>query len=168
MARVADSPEHGRSDSASRDIDATPLDVFAAFADATSLMKWLPPSGMTGRALEYDFRPGGRYRLELRYTGEQPDAPGKTTDSTDVTQGLFLELIPGRRIKQSVRFDSTDPAFAGEMTMTWAIEPAQEGSRVTVTADDVPPGISKSDHDAGLRSSLDQLAAFVGDASSSG
>jgi uncharacterized protein YndB with AHSA1/START domain len=118
---------------------------------------------MTGRALEYDFRPGGRYRLELRYTGEPSDAPGKTTDSTDVTQGHFLELIPGRSIQQSVRFDSTDPSFAGEMTMTWTFEPSREGSRVTVTADHVPPGISKSDHDAGLRSSLDQLAAFVGD-----
>jgi uncharacterized protein YndB with AHSA1/START domain len=158
---------HGRTDSASRNVTATPSDVFAAFADATSLMKWLPPPGMTGRALEYDFRPGGRYRLELRYTGEPPDAPGKTTDSTDVTQGLFLDLIPGRRIKQSVRFDSPDPAFAGEMTMTWTFEGTPEGSRVTVTADDVPPGISKSDHDAGLRSSLDQLAVFLGASSSS-
>jgi hypothetical protein len=39
--------------------------------------------------------------------------------------------------------------------------------RVTATADKVPPGISKSDHDAGLRSSLDQLAAFVGDSAAS-
>jgi uncharacterized protein YndB with AHSA1/START domain len=160
VARVADSPDDGRSDSRSRDIAASPSDVFAAFAEATALMKWLPP-------LEYDFRPGGRYRLELRYTGEQPDAPGKTTDDADVTQGVFLELLPGRRIEQSVRFDSTDPAFAGEMTMTWTFERTPEGSRVTVTADNVPPGISKSDHDAGLRSSLDQLAAFLGDSSSS-
>jgi uncharacterized protein YndB with AHSA1/START domain len=167
VARVADSPDDGRSDSRSRDIAASPSDVFAAFAEATALMKWLPPPGMTGRALEYDFRPGGRYRLELRYTGEQPDAPGKTTDDADVTQGVFLELLPGRRIEQSVRFDSTDPAFAGEMTMTWTFERTPEGSRVTVTADNVPPGISKSDHDAGLRSSLDQLAAFLGDSSSS-
>ena len=167
MAGVADSPEHGRSDSASRSIGATPSDVFAAFADAASLMKWLPPPGMTGRALEYDFRPGGRYRLELRYAGEQPDAPGKTTDSTDVTQGLFRELVPGRRIEQTVRFDSPDPAFAGEMTMTWTFERTPEGSRVTVTADNVPPGIGKADHDAGLRSSLDQLAAFVGDSAAS-
>jgi uncharacterized protein YndB with AHSA1/START domain len=166
VARVADSPGQGRSDSATRDIRAAPSDIFAAFADAASLMKWLPPSGMTGRALEYDFRPGGRYRLELRYTGDPSDAPGKTTNRTDVTHGLFLELIPGRRIKQSVRFESTDPAFGGEMSMTWTFERTREGSRVTVTADDVPPGIGKSDHDAGLRSSLDQLAAFVGGSAS--
>jgi uncharacterized protein YndB with AHSA1/START domain len=164
---MSDSPDRGRSDSASCDIAAPPSSIFAAFAEASSLMKWLPPAGMTGRALEYDFRPGGRYRLELRYTGEQPDASGKTTERTDVTEGLFLELIPGRLIRQSVRFDTTDPAFAGEMTMTWTFEPTREGSRVTVTADDVPPGIARSDHDAGMRSSLDQLAAFVGGSSSS-
>jgi uncharacterized protein YndB with AHSA1/START domain len=167
VARVADSAGHGRTDSASRTIGAAPSDIFAAFADAASLMKWLPPSGMTGRALEYDFRPGGRYRLELRYAGEQSDAPGKTTDNTDITHGLFLELIPGRRIKQSVRFESADPAFAGEITMTWTFEGTPEGSRVTVTADDVPAGISKADHDEGLRSSLEQLAAFVGDPAAS-
>ena len=32
---------------------------------------------------------------------------------------------------------------------------------VTVTADNVPSGISKADHDIGLKSSLDHLARFV-------
>jgi hypothetical protein len=32
---------------------------------------------------------------------------------------------------------------------------------VTVTADNVPSGISKADHDRALRSSLDNLAGFV-------
>ncbi len=32
---------------------------------------------------------------------------------------------------------------------------------VTVTAENVPNGISRADHDAGLRSSLDNLAGFV-------
>lgn len=32
---------------------------------------------------------------------------------------------------------------------------------MTVTADKVPSGISKADHDVGLRSSLDHLARFV-------
>ncbi len=34
-------------------------------------------------------------------------------------------------------------------------------ARVTVTADNVPNGISKADHDAGMRSSLENLTAFV-------
>lgn len=160
---MPDNASHPRVDTASRVIDALPAEIYAAFSDAASLMKWLPPSGMTGRAIEYDFRLGGSYRIELRYAGEQATASGKTTDQTDISKGHFLELRPEHRIKQSVQFDSNDPAFAGEMTMTWSFEPTAEGTRVTIRADHVPRGISKADHDAGLRSSLDQLAAFVGD-----
>jgi len=69
--------------------------------------------------------------------------------------------LPGRRIKQSVEFESSDPAFTGEMTMTWSFDTAADGTIVTVTADNVPNGISKADHDAGLRSSLENQAAFV-------
>ncbi len=86
---------------------------------------------------------------------------GKTTGGSDITLGRFVELVPGRRIVQSVEFESSDRAYSGEMTMTWSFEPAPEGAMVTVTADNVPGGISKADHDAGLRSSLDNLARFV-------
>ena len=155
------SSDRPRSDTASRQISASPDTLYRAFVDPTSLMKWLPPSGMTGRALEYDFRVGGRYRIELRHEGEAPAGSGKTTDRTDVTKGRFIELVPGRRITQSVEFESGDPAFAEEMMITWSIEPTPEGAMVRVTAADVPSGISKEDHDAGLRSSLDNLARFV-------
>jgi uncharacterized protein YndB with AHSA1/START domain len=151
----------GRSDTASRLISASPATLYQAFVDPKSLMKWLPPSGMSGQALEYDFRVGGRYRIELRHEGEESIGSGKTTDRTDVTKGRFIELIPGRRVAQSVEFESSDPAFAGEMTLTWSFEPAPAGAMVRVTADNVPTGITKADHDVGLRSSLDNLARFV-------
>lgn len=151
--------EPRRIDSASRTIDAPAQLVFQAFVQPASLMAWLPPQGMSGRAIEYDFREGGRYRIELRY--EQDAGAGKTTGQTDITQGRFLELIAGRRITQSVEFESDDPSFAGEMMMAWSFEPVSKGTLVTIVATNVPSGISKADHDAGLRSSLDQLAAFV-------
>lgn len=150
-----------RSDAATRVIGASPDTIYQAFANAASLMQWLPPSGMSAQALEYDFRKGGRYRIELRYDEKMSTESGKTTDRTDVTNGRFLELLPGRYIKQSVEFESSDPAFTGEMTMTWSFDTAADGTIVTVTADNVPNGISKADHDAGLRSSLENLAAFV-------
>jgi uncharacterized protein YndB with AHSA1/START domain len=159
---MASNANHRRSDTASRLIRAAPDTIYRAFASAASLMKWLPPSGMTGRALEYDFSDGGRYRIELQYEGERTGS-GKTTDSSDITKGHFLELAPGRRIKQSVEFESSDSAFAGTMTITWSFEPTHEGTMVTVTADNVPDGISKADHAAGLRSSIENLARFVAD-----
>jgi hypothetical protein len=62
---------------------------------------------------------------------------------------------------QRAIFQSDDPAFAGAMTVTWSFAGVDGGTEVTVVCDDVPSGISKEDHDAGLRSSLDNLAAFV-------
>jgi uncharacterized protein YndB with AHSA1/START domain len=153
-------PESRRTDTASRLISAPPDAVYQAFEQPASLMAWLPPSGMHGHVLEYDFREGGSYQIELRYDEGTANAVGKTTDQSDVTSGRFVELKPGRRITQSVLFDSGEPALAGEMTITWAFQPAPGGTQVTVTAANVPPGISKADHDAGLRSSLDNLAHF--------
>jgi uncharacterized protein YndB with AHSA1/START domain len=150
-----------RTDIASRVIGAPPDVIYQAFARPASLMRWLPPSGMSGEVLEYDFRDGGHYRIELRYNDKTGAGPGRTTSRTDITKGRFLELLHGRRITQSVEFESSDPTFAGEMTLTWLFEPAQEGSIVTVTAENVPSGISKADHDAGLKSSLDHLAGVV-------
>jgi uncharacterized protein YndB with AHSA1/START domain len=124
-------------------------------------MAWLPPEGMTGRVLQLEPREGGRYRIELTLEGEGHGVSGKTTERTDVTHGRFLELVPGRRIVQSVEFDSADPAFAGTMVMTWSLEPTGEGTIVTVSAVDVPPGISARDHEAGLASSLENLALFT-------
>ncbi len=150
----------GRTDTASRLIQASPESIYEAFTDGSTLMNWLPPHGMTGRALEYQFEEGGHYRIELRY-GDESQSSGKTTDRTDVSKGRFVELVAGRRIRQTVEFESDDKAFSREMTMTWTFDPAPQGASVSVTAENVPSGISMVDHNEGLTSSLENLAAFV-------
>lgn len=152
-------PSGRRRDTASRTISADPDRIWQAFSDPESLMAWLPPGQMTGRALEYDFREGGRYRIELTYDGSA--GAGKTTGRTDISAGRFLSLDPAKRLVQTVEFESDDVAFAGEMRMTWSFEPVPQGTRVTITAENVPPGISQADHDAGLRGSLENLANFL-------
>jgi len=62
---------------------------------------------------------------------------------------------------QAVDFVSDDPSFAGTMTMTWEVTPIDGGSRVDVTADNVPDGISEDDHAAGLTSFLANLADYL-------
>lgn len=147
-----------RSDTASR-IIAAPRDViYAALVDPEALRTWLPPEGMTGEILEFDPRPGGAFRMELRY----PEAGhGKTTDDSDLVEAEFAELVPGERVVQLVRFRSDDPDFAGTMRMVWDLEPMPEGTRVIILAEDVPPGIRAEDHAVGLRSSLENLDRYV-------
>jgi uncharacterized protein YndB with AHSA1/START domain len=150
-----------RTDTATRFVPAPPDAVYLAFVEAEALMAWLPPRGMSGRILLFEPWEGGRYRIELALEGEGRCLTGKTTGRTDVTSGRFLEMIPGRRIAQAVEFESDDPAFAGTMVMTWSLEPAGEGTQVSVSASDVPSGISAADHAAGLASSLENLERFL-------
>lgn len=150
-----------RIDTASLRIAADVRAVYDAFENPAALATWLPPEGMLGRVIEYDFRAGGNYRIELTYPAEEAPDVGKTTGRTDVSFGRFLALERDTRIVQSVQFEAEDPAFAGEMTLTWFFEASAGATRVTVAAENVPAGIDPADHLAGLRSSLENLSRFV-------
>jgi uncharacterized protein YndB with AHSA1/START domain len=149
-----------RIDSAQRVIAAPLEQVFAAFVDPVELMAWLPPSGMRGQIERFDARPGGPYRMVLTYL-DGSDAPGKSSAETDIVEGRFLEIVPGVRVVQAVDFVSDAPAFAGTMTMTWAVAASNDGALVTFTAEDVPEGISADAHIEGMTSSLLNLAAHL-------
>lgn len=149
-----------RKDIASRIVKAPPQAVYEAFMNPKALVAWLPPEGMEGRIDAFDAREGGTYRMTLTYT--DPDHPaGKTSDNSDVAQGEFLELVPGKRIVQRIVFESEDPAFAGAMMMTWNLDEVSEGTEVTIICENVPEGISQNDHEAGMNSTLANLAAFL-------
>jgi uncharacterized protein YndB with AHSA1/START domain len=149
-----------RTDTASRVIAAPRQRVFDALVDPDALLAWLPPSGMSGRFERFDARPGGSYRLVLTYD-DPGAAQGKATADSDVVEARFVDITAGERVVQAVDFVSDDPDFAGTMTMTWEVEEVGEGTRVRITADDVPDGISAEDHAEGLSSSLTNLAAHL-------
>lgn len=150
-----------RTDSASRAIHASPEAIYRAFMDPEALVAWLPPAGMKARLFSFDPHPGGGYRMALSYEETDHPAHGKTSEHADVVEARFRELVPNERIVQVVAFESDDPAFAGEMTMTWSLAAMADGTMTTILCENVPVGISKEDHDAGLRSTLNNLAAFV-------
>lgn len=106
----------------------------------------------------FDPRPGGLFRMTLRFASE---SGGKTTQDTDVISGRFVDLEPDECVVQEFDFVSDDPAFAGTMRMTWGLTWCIEGTEVSVIAENVPSGISKEDHAVGLASSLANLAACV-------
>jgi uncharacterized protein YndB with AHSA1/START domain len=150
----------GRTDRAGRVIAAPPTAVYGALLDREALEAWLPPDGMRGRIERWDPRPGGGFRMVLTYL-DPTDSPGKTSDATDVVDVSFADLMPPTRVVQRAVFEADDPLFAGTMTMTWSFTAAGEGTEVTVTATDVPPGIDQAAHEAGIASSLANLASYV-------
>lgn len=98
----------------------------------------------------------------MRLTYNDPENKrGKSSDDADEVEVRFVKLISPKRIEQEVTFESDDPAFSGVMRMTWTLNGVEDGTLVTIRAEDVPPGIRPEDHEAGMNSTLDNLALFV-------
>jgi uncharacterized protein YndB with AHSA1/START domain len=116
---------------------------------------------MSSQVHDFDPRPGGAYRMSLRYDNADHRVAGKSSADEDVVEGRFFELAPNQRVVEVVEFASDDPAFAGEMTITTSLVPESNGTTVTIECRDVPPGIKPSDHQEGLASTLANLAAFT-------
>jgi uncharacterized protein YndB with AHSA1/START domain len=154
-----------RVDRASRVMAAPRERVFQAFVDPQAIVRWLPPSGARAVLEAFDPRPGGRFRMTLIF-GEGGATKRKTSENSDTVDGRFVDLIPLELIEQQVSFESDDPQFAGTMGMTWTLTEMPKGTLVSVAATDVPDGITPGEHQAGMNSSLANLAAYVESAGS--
>src|SRR5215471_18598971 len=123
--------ESKRIDTASKFIKASPSKIYDAFTKPGAIETWLPPEGMTGHMLTFDFRVGGMYRMRLSYRGQE-HMPGKTSKDSDEVEVRFLKLIRDKRIEQSVSFNTESTEFLGEMSITWVLEKSEQGTNVTV------------------------------------
>jgi len=147
----------GRTDRAEYLAAAGPDAVWTALTGPARVALWLPPEGMTARVHHWEPWPGGRLRITLAYR-DAAAHPGKTGEGADEVEGRFLDASAPWQVVWATRFDSDDPAFAGEMTMAWTLAAEGSGTRIAVEARDVPEGISAEDHAEGLAASLRQLA----------
>jgi uncharacterized protein YndB with AHSA1/START domain len=127
--------------------------------DRDAVQAWLPPQGMRGQIEAFEPWAGGAYHMTLHY--ENDAIAGKTSANADVVRGQFVEIVENERIVQQFAFVSEDPAFVGAMIMTWRLAVVPGGTEVTITCENVPEGIRKEDHDAGMLSTLGNLAAFT-------
>jgi uncharacterized protein YndB with AHSA1/START domain len=153
--------DHSQTHSASRLIKASPQVIYRALVSADAVAAWRAPRGMTARILAFDPREGGSYVMALEYEGDDHALPGKSSEHADIVRGSFVELLPDRRVVELAEFESDDPAFAGTMTVTTTLTPVAGGTEVSIVCDNVPNGIKESDHQAGMASTLDNLAVFT-------
>lgn len=152
-----------RKDTASKIIKASANEIYQAIIDPRALALWLPPKNMKAQIKLFEPWEGGRYQIILSYEDPQDRAKfAKSSDGTDITQGTFLKLQPGKCVSQSVEFVSGNIGFAGSMIMTYELANRDEGTLVTIIAENVPSGISPEDHLAGMNSTLTNLADYLG------
>lgn len=146
-----------RTHRASRRIAASPEELYWALLDPEALETWLAPPGARLSVEKLDVQPGGEFRFVLTFDSYA----GKSGPNTDVISGRFIALTPGELVLSEGDFATDDPAFEGVMRTGWHFHPIDGGTRVEVVAENVPPGISAIDHEAGFAASLANLARYA-------
>jgi len=127
----------------------TPERLYKAFLDPDAMAKWLPPHGFTGKVHSMDARVGGSYRMSFTNLG---------TGSSHSFGGDYLELVPGKRIVHTDRFDA---GLVGTMKVTIDMKKVMVGTEVSITQEGVPDAIPAEMCYLGWGESLELLKLLV-------
>ena len=140
-------------------INAPRAAVYHALLDAHAVATWMVPDGMTSHVHLFEPREDGAFRISLTY--DEPTGTGKTTAHTDTYHGRFVRLVPNEQVVEVLEFETADDAMRGEMTVTFTLTDADDGTDVLAVHDHLPPGLSPADNETGWRMSLEKLARLV-------
>ncbi|MEU8195353.1 SRPBCC domain-containing protein [Microbispora amethystogenes] len=137
-----------------RDFDAPPARLFRAYTDPELVTRWLGPRDVEMRLVEYDARPGGRYRYVHR----------DTEGSEHVFHGVFHTVTPGERIIQTFEYEGT-PGVVSLDSATFE----DLGGRTRLWSRSVFPSVEARDAmiaggmERGVADSMDRLGELVHD-----
>ena len=127
----------------------TPERLYKAFIDPQAMVKWLPPHGFTAQVDKMDARVGGSYHASFT---------NFTTGSSHSFGGEYLELVPGKRIVHTDRFDA---GLEGTMKVTIDIRKVMMGCELNITQEGVPDAIPAEACYLGWGESLELLKLLV-------
>jgi uncharacterized protein YndB with AHSA1/START domain len=127
----------------------TPERLYKAFITPEAMVKWLPPHGFVGKVHAIDARVGGTYKMSFT---------NFTTGSSHSFGGEYLELVPGKRIVHTDRFDA---GLEGTMKVTIDIRKVAVGAEVSITQEGVPDAIPAEACYLGWGESLELLKLLV-------
>ena len=133
-----------------RVLKSAPKRIYRAFLNPEAMVKWLPPYGFTGKVHQLEAKVGGSYRMTFT---------NFSTGNSHSFGGTYLELVPGKRIRHTDKFD--DPNLPGEMRVTIEFKQVSCGTEVNITQEEVPDVIPAEACYLGWQESLAQLAQLV-------
>ena len=140
-------------------IDAPPARVYSALLDEKLIAQWRVPTGMRCVVHQFEPKEGGAFRISLSY--DEPEAAGKTSAHTDTYHGHFEELVPNRRVVERLEFESADVRMQGVMRIVTDLMDERGGTRIHAVHENLPPGVSPEDNEAGWRESLAKLSGLL-------
>ena len=133
-----------------RVLRAQPEKVYRAFLEADALAKWLPPYGFTCTVHDLKAAVGGSFKMSFR---------NFSSANSHSFGGDYLELIPGKLIRYTDKFD--DPSLPGVLEVTVTLEPVLCGTDLSVVQSGIPEAIPLEMCYLGWQESLAQLATLV-------
>ena len=137
-----------------RHLAASPARVFAAFADASLVSRWLTPSpDVVLRVLQFDFRVGGAYRFAY----DVPCGP------TMFVNGVYRTIEPPSTIVFSWNIEPPDEHAGLRSEVTVTLRSRGTGTDLLIRhALLTQPGACDR-HEVGWRGALTQLVALLTD-----
>lgn len=133
-----------------RVLTTKPDKVYRAFIEADALAKWLPPNGFTCTVHSLEAKVGGAFKMSFR---------NFTTGGSHSFGGEYLELVPGKRLHYTDRFD--DPNLTGEIHVTVELKAVSVGTEVSIVQEGIPDLIPVEACYLGWQESLRNLARLV-------
>jgi uncharacterized protein YndB with AHSA1/START domain len=129
-----------------------PERVFAAFAEARLVGRWLSPSAdVTLTLLQFDFRVGGAYRFAYHVPGGQIMIVG----------GAYRSIEPPSKIVFSWVIEPPDMHAGIESEVTVMITPDGGGAELLIRHERLARIDAVERHAIGWRGALDRLAALL-------
>lgn len=135
-----------------RHLEHAPEKVFAAFANADLVSRWLTPSPEIGLSvLEFDFREGGSYRFAYHVPGA----------ATVIVGGSYRIIKPPFRIVFSWIIEPPDEHTGIKSEVSVLITPDGAGCELVIRHEKFGRADAIERHAAGWRGAVDQLADYL-------
>lgn len=135
-----------------RHLASAPEKVFAAFADAQIISRWLTPSSDVKLAvLEFDFRVGGKYRFAYHIP----------TGQIMTVNGMYRVIEPPSKIIFSWNIEPPDDHAGVQSEVIIGIAPDGQGSELHIRHERLTAAGAVERHREGWHGAVDQLALLL-------
>ena len=133
-----------------RSLPARRTVVFRTQAEPELFARWWGPNGFTSRPVDFDPRPGGKYRIAM----QPPD------DDRFYLTGVFHEVEPPSHLGYSFRWEEPDPDDR-ETIVTISLHDMGDSTLMTVDQGVFATEVRRALHEQGWTESLDRLHDLI-------